>query len=350
MDSPENKSPFWAFQLGGWALFFLILLGVNLIGQAEAHWTMVALAGAIFIFGLVTTSLFRSYIRAKNWIQRPPGKLVLPAIIGSLITTVAWAAPFLFVQYLLGPHMLSNRPAFGIPEVILTLVNNFFIVLLWCLLYFAFHYFRIGQLARVERYRTEAAMRDAQLNTLRGQINPHFMFNSLNNIRALMLEDVERSREMVTRLSDLLRYSMTISEKREVNLSEEIEVVQDFLELCKVQYEERLQFEVEIAHEVLDRTIPPMIIQILVENSVKHGIGSTPGGGKVSIKAFQYESELHIEVRNTGNWNKNLKKSDSHGIGLPNIRRRLQIIYGDKASMHLSEEDSHVVARIKIPL
>ena len=342
----EDKSPFWAFQLGGWSLLLLITLGGLLYG-GNADWREITLSVALVAFGLLYSTLFRYFIRRNSWLAKTPKKLLFPVIVGSLLVGALWTGSFTLLHFLIGDS--TGSVSYTLQEYIVTLINNYFIILLWSLIYFAYHYFRIAQIARVERYRTEAAIRDAQLNTLKGQINPHFMFNSLNNIRALMLEDTERSREMLTRLSDLLRYSMTITEEKEVALKEELEVVHDFLELNKVQYEDRLRYSIDMDPSLSEVRIPPMIIQILAENSVKHGIANRPGGGKVEVEVQKKGDSLSIEVRNSGTWNLAPKKGESHGIGLPNIRRRLQIIYGQDATLHLREENEKVIAEINIP-
>lgn len=345
----SGKSLFWAFQSAGWSLFFLIIVGVNLYNDPN-EWSVILLAFLVTALGFGSTSLFRTYIKQREWVKRRPKKLILPILVGSVLTGLTWAGTFIGIHLALADVIGGTPPNYTVSNMLLTLVNNYFIVLLWSLIYFAYHYFRMAQVARIERYRSEAAMRDAQLNTLKGQINPHFMFNSLNNIRALMLEDVARSREMLTRLSDLLRYSMSISNQRVVSLREEIAIVHDFLELCKIQYENRLSYEVQVDANAHDVQIPPMIIQILVENSVKHGIANTPNGGEVKVDVKRDEEHLIIEVSNTGEWVPGRNRADSTGIGLPNIRKRLQIIYGDNATLHLREEAPLIVARITLPL
>ncbi len=344
----QNKSPFWAFQFGGWGLFLIVILVANFL-QSSFQWSNIALAFSVFGFGFLTTSLYRAYVKKHDWISRSPKRLVIPIFIGSLITSLTWTVLFLAVQLVIDSMADVASNSFDLVQLIVSFLNNLFLVLLWSLFYFAYHYFTIAQTARVARYKSEAAARDAQLNTLKGQINPHFMFNSLNNIRALMLEDVSRSREMLTKLSDLLRYSMTISEKRVVPLREEIAIVRDFLDLNKIQFEEKLQYQFQVDASLNDVQIPPMIVQILVENSVKHGISSNAKGGEVIIAARKEEKTLILEVSNSGKWSADSKRSDSHGIGLPNIRKRLQIIYGDQASLHLSQENDLVTARIRLP-
>ncbi|MDG2245553.1 MAG: histidine kinase [Flavobacteriales bacterium] len=347
-ETATHRGPFWAFQFGGWGLFLIIVLVANFL-QPSFHWSNIALAFAVFGFGFASTSLYRAFVKRREWINKPPLKLIIPITLGSLTTAFVWTLGFLGVQLIIHSFGAPGTKPFDPVELFVSFLNNLFLVLLWSLIYFAYHYFTIAQTARVARYKSEAAARDAQLNTLKGQINPHFMFNSLNNIRALMLEDVTRSREMLTKLSDLLRYSMTISEKRVVPLKDELAVVRDFLDLNKIQFEDKLTYSFDVDASLKEYKIPPMVLQILVENSVKHGISSSTSGGKVIVGAGLEGDRLVLKVSNTGNWTSASKRPDSHGIGLPNIRRRLQLIYGETASLHISEEDELVVAKIELP-
>lgn len=173
------------------------------------------------------------------------------------------------------------------------------------------------------------------------------MFNSLNNIRGLMLEDVEKSREMLTKLSEILRYSMTKNNINSIPVQEELEVVDNYIDLSKIQFENRLEFVKDVQRETLGLEIPPMVIQLLVENAVKHGISNLKNGGRIILSIKKEDDLMVIEVKNTG------KLRIAHNttqLGLKNIRQRLKLLYSDKASFYLSEIAGEVVALIKIPL
>jgi len=180
-----------------------------------------------------------------------------------------------------------------------------------------------------------------------GQVNPHFTFNSLNNIRGLMLEEVERSREMLTKLSEILRYTLTNNNINDISVREELEVVDNYIDLSKIQFEERLAYVKHVGAGTLELGIPPMIIQILVENAVKHGIANLKQGGRIVLTTEKREGHLYIEVRNTG-----LLKiaGDSTRLGLQNVEQRLKLLYGDRASFNLGEDEGEVVAQIILPL
>lgn len=345
----ENRGPFWAFQVTGWSLLFLATIAVNLL-RNKTEWITLFLALVMAGGGLGLTSLYRAYIKRRNFAASSLRSVLWPLFGGALATSLLWTALMVGAQYLAHIGFPETAPTFDRSVLWLTAINNYFVVLIWAIIYFAWHYFRLAQTARLDRYKGEMAVRDAQLNTLKGQINPHFMFNALNNIRALMLEDVPRSREALLKLSELLRYSMTMTEKREVALREEIRVVSDFLVLNKIQYEDRLNYEIAIDDALQHAVIPPMIIQILVENSVKHGVSARPDGGEVRVTAERSNDRLCIEVSNSGKWLPPSGESrDNTGIGLPNVRRRLRLLYGESANFHIRQEGENVIARIEIP-
>lgn len=227
------------------------------------------------------------------------------------------------------------------------ITTYFLCFIIWTVFYVAIKGLIELNESRETRLKLEANLRDSQLNTLKGQINPHFMFNSLNNIRGLMLEDVARARNMLTSLSEILRYSLTKSTADAIALEDELEMVRNFVEISRIQYEDRLQFEEDIDADALIIQIPPMIIQMLVENALKHGIAKLKEGGLVSLTVRAKETELCITVSNTGT----IKNSESGTqVGLKNIQQRLELLYGTAASFTLETAANMVIATIKMPI
>ncbi len=173
------------------------------------------------------------------------------------------------------------------------------------------------------------------------------MFNSLNNIRGLMLEDVEKSRDMITRLSEMLRYSLTKNKIDTIVLKEELEMVDNYIELSKIQFEDRLRFSSQVDEKLLNVEIPPMIIQMLVENAIKHGISNLRNGGNISLSISESKKQLIIKVSNSGVLT---ESKSTTKVGLDNIKKRLALLYKDEASFFLKAEDNTVIATIKLPL
>ena len=229
---------------------------------------------------------------------------------------------------------------------ILFYINTLLYFLVWVIFYIGIKGLMELNKSRQDRLQLESNLKESQLNTLKGQINPHFMFNSLNNIRGLMLEDVGRSREMLTRLSEMLRYSLTKSTTNSIPLEEELEMVDNFVSISKIQFEERLDFEKIVDPTLLSRPIPPMIVQLLVENAIKHGISKLKEGGFVRLEVFNENDLFIIKVTNSGSLTFD---ESSTKLGLENIRKRLLLLYGNKASCSLSESNDQVTAKIVMP-
>jgi len=228
--------------------------------------------------------------------------------------------------------------------------NVFYFATLYIIWLFVFLTIKIyHQLKKVQfkQLELEANLKESQLNTLKGQINPHFMFNSLNNIRGLMLEDVTRARNMITSLSETLRYSLTKSDVNSISLEDELEMVENYIDISKIQFEDRLQFETQIDEGSLNKQIPPMIIQMLIENALKHGISNLKNGGLVNLSTHIKDTQLQLEVTNSGSLQ---TSKNSTQLGIKNIQKRLKLLYGEAAIFNLKEIENKVVATIKIPL
>lgn len=228
------------------------------------------------------------------------------------------------------------------------LVNYFyflFITINWLVFIYAYKIYQSKQEDLKQKLTIEKNLREANLNTLKGQINPHFIFNSLNNIRGLVQENPMKSKEMITRLSELLRSSLLSGKINFVTLEQELETVENFLEISKIQYEDRLSFHLDISEETKSIQIPPMILQMLVENAVKHGISTLKNGGNIFIKTYLDKNNLQIIVKNTGKISQN---ENSTKIGLQNIEERLRLLYDDNATFKLSESNGEVIAEIRI--
>lgn len=212
----------------------------------------------------------------------------------------------------------------------LYILQTHIILLLWSAIYFGLQYARNYKQSEIEKWKLEALAKDAALASLKEQINPHFLFNSLNNIRALVLEDAEKSREMTSRLAELLRYILLHNQNATASLEEEIKIVRDYLELESIQLEDRLRFTITASPDANTCQIPPMSIQFLVENAIKHGINGRPDGGLIRVQAKQQEHTLHIEVTNTGQIETGLKNTTS--IGLDNLKSRFALLFGSAAT------------------
>ena len=313
---------------GGQILFWFFYIGFLLISTftfnpGGPHFSkVIALQFIIGGTGLGVTHLMRLVIKRNKWLESPIRVLLFRMIGLSLVAALlAQLIIHFFMIFML--DWLSYRPIIWY-EIPFYALNLLMVFLMWSIFYFSFHYFEISRKSQVAQLKTEHALKEAELIALKAQINPHFLFNALNNIRALILENPMKAREMVSNLSELLRYSIQFNQQEMVLLKDEMEIVKDYLDLESVQYEDRLTYRLEIAPNTLEQKIPPMVVQLLVENAVKHGISQLQNGGKIKVQTHLDNEDLIIEVTNTGQ----LKNEHTEqGIGIRNALDRIRILF-----------------------
>lgn len=194
----------------------------------------------------------------------------------------------------------------------------------------------------------EAQLAQAQLNALKAQLQPHFLFNTLNSISSLLRENVDAADDMITNLSDMLRYSLNNINVQEVSLREEIDFLQHYLDIEQIRFQDRLITEIQVEPAALDARVPSMILQPIVENSIRHGISKQSTPGKVSILANKNRTELEITVIDTGAGFE--ADCGAEGIGLSNTRERLEKLYGASFSLNFERSpEKETIVKITIP-
>jgi LytS/YehU family sensor histidine kinase len=221
----------------------------------------------------------------------------------------------------------------------------------WLCLYFFYHVFDRLNRSEVERFQLMTSVKEAELRALKSQVNPHFIFNSLNSLRALIDEDPERARKAVTQLANLLRYSLQSGQLETVPFEDELGIVNDYLALEQVRHEERLRLRLDIAPEALHLPIPPMLLQTLVENAVKYGISPGPRGARSPSSPATRAGTSGSRSPTPGEIARGVHRASSTGVGLHNAAERLRLIFGERATLRLRpDKPSVVVAEAVIPL
>ena len=379
-----NKTKlYWLLQFGGWSGLMLtsFLAMVMVLPFFPAF-------GANFIsvlIGVFISHIYRGYVKRRNWKDFKIPKLVSRVLIGSAIQAIVMTVLSLLALAGMFVILFKSDPSaidgfFGLPPIegvdettmtkiresamqsfsgsrlIVYLLSYMFSYVIyfisWSALYFAYQYLQKTREFEIEKWKLSASVKDAELNALKAQINPHFIFNSLNNIRSLVAEDTERARDSITHLSDLLRFSIQFDQYEKVSLEKELEVVKDYLNLEAIQLEERLKYRFNVDPTSKETMIPPMIIQTLVENAIKHSINNLPNGGEIIVESKLDEKFVHIYVKNSGQMKVNGTKGERRrGIGINNSKERLRLLYGEKASLTVENMNEHMVcATVKVPL
>ncbi|HEX6567351.1 MAG TPA: histidine kinase [Chthoniobacterales bacterium] len=338
---------YWLCQLGGWGSLFM-LMGIAFLNDPfpRAHAAPIIYQCVFCVSGLIFTHTFRALYHLRNW-KDLRGTSFAPKVALSCLafavleSIVTYAAVFTFT----GAPLETNRPFSGF--LIVGSIQNAVTLVAWTALYLGYQYQRELQEERISRVLLDAEVKEAQLQRLRTQINPHFLFNSLNTIRAIAGVDAELTREAVTQLAELMRAALESSEEKVVTFDEELRIVQAYLGLEQLRHQDRLRIEASINEELLSAVVPPLICQTLVENALKHGIHSSNQTGTVRYASTGDQKSVRFEVRNPGS----LKvTSRPNGTGLVNAQRRLQLIYGRKAALSLRmTEPGEVTALLVLP-
>jgi two-component system, LytTR family, sensor kinase len=227
--------------------------------------------------------------------------------------------------------------------------------------YFVRYRLRLEEAARLQAQAAQlqaqaaqlhAQLADARLETLRMQLNPHFLFNTLHAISSLAERDPRGVRRMIARLSELLRHTLQGSNRQEVSVEEEMDFLQKYLDIMQVRFEGRLAIETRVAPEVADALVPTLILQPLVENAVKHGLSNRVEPGRIEIHAYRKGDRLVLGVRDDGpGLQPRAERGDGEGVGLHNVRARLQQLFGEDQDFTLrTPEGGGALAEIELPL
>jgi two-component sensor histidine kinase len=228
------------------------------------------------------------------------------------------------------------------------IIFTFILIALWLLLYMVWHYLERNQKDEIDKLSLEKTVKELELSTIKSHINPHFIFNSLNSIRALVDENPQRARSAITELSNILRSSMQVEKMETVPLRKELDIVKDYLALEHMRFEERLKIELDIDEDTLDQPVPPMMLQTLVENAIKHGISKKIKGGKIKVVSQFTDNNFELIVQNTGTLD---GESTPEGFGLKSTRDRLKFLFQGKADFNIIRmNDDEVEAKITMPV
>jgi two-component sensor histidine kinase len=333
---PRPSRLYWICQLAGWGGYLAYVLG-GYFTFAEARRRSDIVSIVVFCLVVPPAMLhgLRAWMYVRGWAQLSASRRVLRSALAVLIFSATITAAVGLLNGL--AHGRLWIPTEGMAWMFVAYAWAF---AGWLFIYGAVH-------ARRRRDALEIVARDAQLRSLRAQLNPHFLFNSLNSVRSLITEDPQRAASMITGLSEVLRYSLASDRQDTVSLAEEIGVVDEYVNVERVRFEERLQVERAIEPAAMAARVPPMLVQTLVENAVKHGIADLPRGGVVRLEASVREGRVEIVVTNDGRFK---PSDDGSGYGLRNARERLRLLYGDLASLTVREDGDRTTAALSLPL
>lgn len=359
----ENRQRlFWWLQIGGWAAWGLIGKYLRIrLDSDEAVPDYALYVTVITVIAIVLTLGLRYFYRylwdRANWVQ------ILGFFAGSAVAAYIWikSRTFIYSSWIETHKDLEAwREKMGEAAEIIEkfsfseyYVSALTLMLAWSSLYFAIKYYQVFQEIKARALKSASMAHEAQLKMLRYQLNPHFLFNTLNAISTLILErQIDPANRMVTKLSSFLRYSLDNDPMQKITLKQELGALQLYLDIEKVRFEDRLNLRLDIEDEASSALIPSLLLQPLVENAIKYGIARSDDGGNLLIAAKVFAGDLLLEVCDDGPGVELVDGEipDATGVGLRNTRERLAELYGNKHSFRLKKTDPHgLTINIRIP-
>lgn len=343
-----NSLPkYWLFQVLGWTLFtginIFFALTYNLFDRQ-----FILRISIYVIIGFLMSHFMRKVIKALRLLERHVNVQLIGFILVSFGFAVLVGTLETYTSIFLNLEYKEEAKFEMLQKMVSNMFTSFIYFFIWNCIYFIYHYVSETRKNQLDNLKLEALVKSLELKTIKSHINPHFIFNALNSIRALIDEDPNRARQAVTWLSKILRSSMQSDQQEVITLGKELDNVKDYLALELIRFEDRLKVVYQIDEAALENPIPPMMLQTLVENAIKHGIGKTVEGGDILIAAKVEKDKYELSVVNTGK----LESQPIHeGFGLSSTSNRLKLIFGEKATFSIFPSDeNHVEARASIPL
>jgi hypothetical protein len=411
----KSNIRYWLCQATGWAVWGLILLYFNFVvfgdrfkeqgGQKE----YIISLSILLISGILCTHLLRLIIKKTNWLKFSFNRIFFMFIlsVGATGTLLYFGSNFIearsgysYDKYYTNQKLekaIKMENQFGLDSLAYYKVNIFskdstvqkgiseirkttgwiknkkgewvyenksdligvyytlMLIAIWMLIYIVYHYVEKNRKDQLDRLKLESTVKELELKTIKSHINPHFIFNSLNSIRALVDENPKRARRAITELSNILRSSMQAEKSETVTLERELDIVKDYLALEQMRFEERLKIEFDIDEDTLQQQVPPMMLQTLVENAIKHGISKQVMGGVVRIVAVFKDNIMQLQVQNTGQLSATTGSHSNfpngHGFGIQSTQDRLNLMYQGKAFFEIKNLNTAMVeSKVTLPV
>lgn len=344
-DLKKKLPSFWTIQLAGWIVYFVaIYITFLTVAQPENFLSLFFLKGFRALTGFFLTSVLLRPVYRQFANRLSIGTLVVLVLVLTAIFGFAWTAIEAGYFYLTSAGFNATNYLARSPRIALDYAMT---LSAWSAFYLGVKNWWSWQKERENALAAVALANKAQLEMLRYQLNPHFLFNALNSIRASVDEDAVRAKEMITRLSEFLRYSLAPTGEKKIPLGEELEAVRNYLAIEKVRFEEKLEVEFAVDAHAEVFSVPCFLLNPLVENAIKHGLETSAKPLKVKISAETAGGKLILEVANSGRLN-DTANGNGTKIGLKNVRERLEKLFGAGGKFELLQDGDFVKARIEI--
>jgi len=344
-DFKEKVPSFWTIQIVGWIVYFVVIYITFLtIALPENYLNLFYLKAFRALTGFFLTSVFLRPLYHRFGNRLSIGWLVLLVLICAWVFGYAWTGIEFYYAYLTNPILNLNNYLARSPRIALDYAMT---LTAWSAFYLGVKNWLAWQKERENALASSALANKAQLEMLRYQLNPHFLFNALNSIRASVDEDAKNAKQMITSLSEFLRYTLLHESDKKIPLGEELEAVRNYLAIEKIRFEDKLTVEFDVEKQAENFKVPGFLLNPLVENAVKYGLQTSVKPLQIKISAKVSDNKLILEVSNSGKLENN---SNGNGtkIGLKNVRERLEKLFGADGKFELTQDGDFVKARIEI--
>lgn len=344
----NRVSGYWWCQIGGWSAYVLVYTFFYLTIRTKPFDYFFNVLFLDAMVGLTMTHTMRLLFKATKLLSLPIRQQIIHVLFSTLFFAFAWAFVVVIAESQFNWEMPQMAEYTVINKTIRTSLGCFLFLAIWNLIYFAYHFVMKSRQEQLDRIKLQSTVKELELKTIKAHINPHFIFNALNSIRALVDENPGRARTAITELSNILRSSMQAEKAETTPLEKELNIVKDYLALEHIRFEDRLRVEYNIDEDTLDQPVPPMMLQTLVENAIKHGISKQKDGGSIKIISDFRNDKHELIVQNTGRLNGTY---NNEGFGLASTQNRLKLLFGSKASFQISDKNDNIVeAKVLMPV
>lgn len=345
----KNISRYWWCQIAGWSINIAVsVFFVTTFGEPDNFFFLSLFLTCLV--GVMVTHIMRHYIHSLKVLTKPLKTQIIYLLALTFLFSIFFGVFTEAIDYIIGYNPDKLQKYTKMQRLFFSSFNAMGLLLVWNMIYYIYHYVETNRRQEMDTFRLEAMVKSLELKTIKSHINPHFIFNALNSIRALVDENPERARTAITELSNILRSSMHAEKMETVPLKQELDIVKDYLALEHMRFEERLQVQMDIDPDTLTQPIPPMMLQTLVENAIKHGISKHIDGGFIKIISDFKDNHHELIVRNSGTLNGYAAQS-KEGFGIKSTQDRLNLLYQGKANFQIRDVDGGMVeSKIIMPL
>ena len=342
-------SLFWQLQISGWFLLFMIYLVLYYRNYWDDSRTIIGLL-ITYVTGFFISLLLRKFFQKVDYKERTILFISVAIIIASIVTSNIW----FWFDVIISKLVLNQVQAYdnlNTQRYISYIWSKSFILFLWSAFYFTIKLWNDWRIEKLRAEKADDLAHSAQLQMLRYQLNPHFLFNSLNSIRALVEEDKFRAKSMITELSEFLRYSLISKNFADVPLSNELEAMKHYLSIEKTRFEDKLELTFNIDPEAETFPVLSFLIHPIIENAIKYGMKTTKLPLRLEISAKVSNQNLILKICNSGKWidaDAKNEKSGSTGTGLDNVKQRLENAFPNKHELKIIKSEANVCVEIEI--